>query len=120
MSTRVIRTAAALRPAGEWEQAIPLPAWGPVESAAPLRRPPQPQRRVYRAPAPRRRKRRFAGGLLRLAVLFLCVWALLRVLGAAKGALADLAPPPPPLSVPPALPPYAATPVQPHPFTSVN
>lgn len=89
MSTRVIRTAAALRPAGEWEQAIPLPAWGPVESAAPLRRPPQPQRRVYRAPAPRRRKRRFAGGLLRLAVLFLCVWALLRVLGAAKGALAD-------------------------------
>ena len=71
MSTRVIRTAAALRPAGEWEQAIPLPAWGPVESAAPLRRPPQPQRRVYRAPAPRRRKRRFAGGLLRLAVLFL-------------------------------------------------
>jgi len=24
MSTRVIRTAAALRPAGEWEQAIPL------------------------------------------------------------------------------------------------
>lgn len=39
---------------------------------------------------------------------------------AAKGALADLAPQPVPLSVPPALPPYAATPVQPRPFTSVN
>ena len=37
MSTRVIRTAAALRPAGEWEQAIPLPAWSPVEEAAPIR-----------------------------------------------------------------------------------
>ena len=31
MSTRVIRTAAALRPAGQWEQPIPLPAWRPVE-----------------------------------------------------------------------------------------
>ena len=41
MSTRVIRTAAALRPAGEWEQAIPLPAWSPVEEAAPIRRPPE-------------------------------------------------------------------------------
>ena len=76
MSTRVIRTAAALRPAGEWEQAIPLPAWSPVEEAAPIRRPPERQRQVYRAPAPaprrRRRKRRLAGVLLRLAVLALC------------------------------------------------
>lgn len=93
MSTRVIRTAAALRPAGEWEQAIPLPAWSPVEEAAPIRRPPERQRQVYRAPAPaprrRRRKRRLAGVLLRLAVLALCGWALLRVLSEAKGALAE-------------------------------
>lgn len=92
MSTRVIRTAAALRPAGEWEQAIPLPAWSPVEEAAPIRRPPERRRQVYRAPAPaprrRRRKRRLAGVLLRLAVLALCGWALLRVLGEAKGTLA--------------------------------
>ena len=93
MSTRVIRTAAALRPAGEWEQAIPLPAWSPVEEAAPIRRPPERQRQVYRAPAPaprrRRRKRRLAGLLLRLAVLALCGWALLRVLSETKGALAE-------------------------------
>lgn len=93
MSTRVIRTAAALRPAGEWEQAIPLPAWSPVEEAAPIRRPPERQRQVYRAPAPaprrRRRKRHLAGVLLRLAVLALCGWALLRVLGETKGALAE-------------------------------
>ena len=56
MSTRVIRTAAALRPAGEWEQAIPLPAWSPVEEAAPIRRPPERQRQVYRAPAPAPRR----------------------------------------------------------------
>lgn len=92
MSTRVIRTAAALRPAGEWEQAIPLPAWGPVEAAAPTR-PPQRETHVYRSPAPasrrRRRRRRFAGVLVRLAVLALCGWALLRVLDSAGGALAD-------------------------------
>lgn len=95
MSTRAIRTAAALRPAGEWEQAIPLPAWSPVEPSAPLRRPPEQQRarQVYRAPAPaprrRRRKRRLAGVLLRLMVLALCGWALLRVMSEARGALAE-------------------------------
>ena len=92
MSTRTIRTAAALRPAGQWEQAIPLPAFAPVEAAAPLRQPRsrQPERPVYRAPAPRRRrKRRLAGAVVRLAVVALCGWALLRVLGQTQGALAD-------------------------------
>ena len=98
MSTRTIRTAAALRPAGEWEQPIPWPDAGRVEPAAPLRRPGQrPETHVYRAPAApgrrpaarRRKKSLLPGALARLAVLALCGWALTLVLQATAGALTE-------------------------------
>ena len=98
MQTRVIRTAAALRPSGEWEQPIPWPDAGRVEPAAPLRRPGQrPETHVYRAPAApgrrpaarRRKKSLLPGALARLAVLALCGWALTLVLQAAAGALTE-------------------------------
>lgn len=96
MSSRAIRTAAALRPAGEWEQFVSWPAPGRVAPAAPVRRPAsRPETHVYRAPARgarparRRRKSLLPGILLRLGVLALCGWALTLVLHAAAGALAD-------------------------------
>lgn len=96
MHSRVLRTAAALRPAGEWEQPILWPAPAPAQPAAPLRRPAsRPAARGGHAPARggraavHRRKNRLPGMLARLAVLALCGWALTLVLHAAAGALAD-------------------------------